>query len=196
MVIGLSNDFTTFRLSLGMEVVMAVLLAILYPESTVADGAMDAVDRMVAEGHIDLEDACAVVKSAEGKVFLHQDEDISVLGGVAGFALGTFLGWFVWMPYLGLPAAVLGAAAAKGWDRGINDRYMRDLAQEMSPNTSALFMLLRNAPIETVLETLAPFGGRIFHTSLSKEQEDEIRQKFIGFENRVVPTPSFTEELF
>lgn len=175
---------------------MAVLLAILYPEAQVADGALETLDKLVAEGHLDMEDACAVVKNENGKVVLHQDEDISMIGGVAGFALGTVLGFIVMLPYLGLPAAVLGAAAAKGWDRGINDRYMRDVAKEMGLNTSALFILLRNTPIETVLEELAPHGGRIFHTSLTSEQEADMAQKFVGFESRVVPQQPYTQEVF
>lgn len=175
---------------------MAVLLAILYPEATVADDVLDSVEELVSKGHIDIEDACAVIKDEDGEVQLHQEHDLAVLGGVAGFVTGTFLGFVVLMPYLGLPAAVLGAAAAKGWDRGINDQYMRDLSKEMTANSSALFLLLRNTPVENVLETLAPFGGRIFHTSLTPEQEVEIQQKLAGFENRKVPEQPFTEELF
>jgi uncharacterized membrane protein len=175
---------------------MAVLIAVLYPDPEVADGALESVDALIANGHIDVEDACAVVKNDEGQVFLHQERDLSVLGGVAGFVAGTFLGWLVLMPYLGLPAAVLGAATAKGWDRGINDQYMRDLSHEMEPNTSALFLLVRNTPLETILEALAPYGGRIFHTSLSPEQQAEIEKKFIGFESSKVPQQEFTQELY
>lgn len=175
---------------------MAVLLAVLYERPKVADRALQSVDNLIARGLIDIEDACSVVKDEDGEVSLHQHNDLSVLGGVAGFVAGTVMGFIVLMPYLGLPAAVVGAAAAKGWDRGINDRYMRDLSSEMPANSSALFLLLRNTPLETVLEEIAPHGGRIFHTSLTPEQEEEVREKFVGFENKKIKPQEYTQELF
>jgi uncharacterized membrane protein len=175
---------------------MAVLLAVLYERPKAADRALQSVENLIAQGHIDIEDACTVRKDEDGEVTLHQHSDLSVLGGVAGFVFGTIAGFIVLMPYLGLPAAVVGAAAAKGCDRGINDKYMRDLSLEMPPCSSALFILVRNTPIETILEEIAPHGGRIFHTSLTPEQEEEVRQKFVGYENKPLKPQEYTQELF
>jgi len=156
---------------------MSALLAILYPEEAIAKGALEGVEKLVRDGHMDIEDACAVTKDRKGKVHLHQENDLSVMGAVSGFALGTFLGWFVWLPYLGIPGAIIGAMAGRVSDRGINDHYMRDLGKEMLPGSSALFLLLRSTSVETAIQELAPFGGRIFHTSLTKAQETELETK-------------------
>jgi uncharacterized membrane protein len=156
---------------------MSTLLAILYPEEKIAEEVLQTVEKLVRDGHLDVEDSCAVTKDVRGKVQLHQENDLSLFGAVAGLALGTFFGWFIWLPYLGIPGAVLGALAGRAGDRGINDDYMRDLGNEMRPQTSALFVLLRSTSVETALEELAPYGGRIFHTSLTKAEELVLEEK-------------------
>lgn len=163
---------------------MSILLAILYPHERVADTVLGSVENLVSAGHLDIEDACVVLKDKKGKVHLHQEKEMSVMGAVTGFALGTFLGWFVWLPYLGIPGAILGAMAGKISDRGIDDNYMKDLGEEMTPESSALFVLLRSSSVESALQALAPHGGRIFHTSLAPEQEAEAKAKLQEFQEK------------
>jgi len=156
---------------------MSVLLAILYPNQAVADNVLESVEQLVREGHLDLEDACAVTKDIKGKLHLHQENNLSLFGAIGGLALGTFLGWFIWLPYLGIPGAIVGAMTGRVSDRGIDDQYMKNIGKEMGANSSALFLLLRSSTIETVLKELAPYGGRIFHTSLDKAAELEVEEK-------------------
>jgi uncharacterized membrane protein len=166
---------------------MSVLLAFLYPEEKLADGVLEAVEELVREGKMDLEDACAMVKDSNGKVRLHQETNLSLLGAVSGLALGAFLGWFIWLPYLGIPGAILGALAGKISDRGIDDTYMKDLSKEMRSGSSALFLLLRGTTAEAALQKLAPYGGKIFHSSLSKAQELEFEEKLQALRNQKKP---------
>lgn len=163
---------------------MSVLMAILYPNQTVADDVLEAVEKLVLDGHLDLEDACAVIKDAKGKIHLHQENDLSLFGAIGGLALGTFLGWFVWLPYLGIPGAIIGAMAGRMSDRGISDEHMKDIGKEMAPGTSALFLLLRTTSAETVVRELATYGGRIFHSSLNKAQEIELETKLEELHNQ------------
>jgi uncharacterized membrane protein len=163
---------------------MSVLLAILYPGERIADDVLEAVEKLSREGHIDLEDACAVVKDGKGKVHLHQENNLSLFGAIGGLALGTFLGWFVWLPYLGIPGAIIGAMAGGVSDRGISDDYMKDVGKEMNLNSSALFLLLRSTSAETVVQKLAQYGGRIFHSSLDKNQEQALEEKLTQLRDR------------
>ncbi|WP_413290511.1 DUF1269 domain-containing protein [Bdellovibrio sp. HCB337] len=174
---------------------MSVLIAILYPEEKVADEVLEAVEKLSHDGHLDIEDACAVVKDIHGKVKLHQENDLSLFGAVAGLALGTFFGWFIWLPYLGVPGAIIGALAGRASDRGINDHYMRDLGKEMQPRTSALFVLLRSTSAEGALQELAPYGGRIFHTSLTKSEELNLEEKLEQLRQQKKPETSRPPEL-
>lgn len=175
---------------------MSVLLAFLYPEEKTATGVLEEVEKLVREGQLDLEDACAVTKDVRSKVQLHQENDLSLLGAVAGLALGTFLGWFIWLPYLGIPGALLGALAGKSSDRGIRDDQMRDLGREMRPQTSALFLLLRSTSVDRALELLSPYGGRIFHTSLSKPEEADLEEKLDIMRDQKRPETERSPELY
>ncbi|WP_413288392.1 DUF1269 domain-containing protein [Bdellovibrio sp. HCB337] len=152
------------------------LFAILYPDPTVADSAMKALVELSRSGRIELTDACAVVKDENGHVQLHQETNLPLIGSVVGLAIGTVLGWFVLLPYLGIPAALIGALVGKFTDHGIEDSKMKDLTKEIEANTSVLFFQMRGPEINIVLEELAPLGGRIFHSSLSKYQEEELEE--------------------
>lgn len=174
---------------------MSLLIAILYPDPNVADKVMETVEKLVNEGHLDLADSCVVVKDENGKIQLHQENNLSVMGAISGLALGTFLGWFVWLPYLGIPGAVLGALAGRFSDRGISDEEMRDLGHEMPEKTSALFLLLRDPNAETVLADLAPYGGRIFHTSLDRAHELALEEKLQQLRNQKGLSPDRSPEL-
>lgn len=156
---------------------MSDLFAILYPEPKLADSAMEKLVDLSRAGTIELTDACAVVKDEAGHVQLHQKNDLSIVGALGGLAIGTIVGWFFLLPYLGVPAALIGALFGRFKDFGINDRMMKDLSKEMKANSSTLFILMRGPEIDIVLKNLARFGGRIFHTSLDKYQEEELEEK-------------------
>ncbi|MGZ3743663.1 MAG: DUF1269 domain-containing protein [Pseudobdellovibrionaceae bacterium] len=166
---------------------MSTLIAFLYPEEKIADNVLEAVEKLAREGHIDIEDACAITKNSKGQIHFNQEINLSFIGAVSGLVLGTILGWIVWLPYLGIPGALLGALSGKISDRGIKDQDMKDLSHEMPPESSALFLLLRNRNMETVVQDLAPYGGRIFHTSLSKAQELALEEKLQQMRTRKEP---------
>ncbi len=81
-------------------------------------------------------------------------------------------------PLLG---AAIGAAAGslvgRYEDIGLNDKVMKDLAQSFKPGTSALFILVRKATVDKVLEGLKDFAGKgkVFQTSLSKDDETALQ---------------------
>lgn len=163
---------------------MSDLFSILYSDPNEADNAMKALSELERTGEIILEDSCAVVKDSKGYIHLHQQNNLSLIGSIVGLAIGTILGWFVLMPYMGIPTALLGALVGKFTDLGIKDYEMKDFSKEMKVNSSALFFLIRGPGIERVLKQLAPFGGRIFHTSLAKYQENELEEKLEQLRNR------------
>ena len=70
-----------------------------------------------------------------------------------------------------------GALSGKLTDIGINDQFMKDLGATITPGTSALFVLVRKATPDKVLEGLKPFAGkgRVLQTSLTKDKEEELR---------------------
>jgi uncharacterized membrane protein len=60
-------------------------------------------------------------------------------------------------------------------DYGIDDDFMRSLAAEIQPSSSAIFILVRRATMDRVEPELAKFGGKLLRTSLSREAEAKFQ---------------------
>jgi len=65
---------------------------------------------------------------------------------------------------------------AKGTDLGIDNTFIKEVGDSLEPGGSALFMLVIEAVEDKVLEDLKQFGGKLFSTSLSKEDEEKLRK--------------------
>ncbi|MBJ7256728.1 MAG: DUF1269 domain-containing protein [Akkermansiaceae bacterium] len=125
---------------------------------------------------IDMEDAVVVVKNEDGKVKLHQAINLTATGAISGGFWGSLIGLIFLNPLLGLAAgAAAGAVSGALSDVGINDTFMKDLANTMQPSSSALFVLVRKSTPDKVLEELQGTGGTILKTSLSHEDEDKLQ---------------------
>lgn len=86
------------------------------------------------------------------------------------------IGMLFLAPLLGLAVgAAAGAVAGALRDVSINDQFMKELADTLKPNSSALFVLVRKATPGKVLEELRGTGGKILQTSLSHEQTDRLQ---------------------
>ena len=125
---------------------------------------------------IDLEDAVAVTKDANGNIKLHQAVNLTAAGAVSGGFWGTLIGLIFLNPLLGLAiGASAGAVSGALSDVGINDQFMKDLAATMQPNSSALFVLVRKSTPDKVLEEVKGTGGTVLKTSLSHEDEAKLQ---------------------
>jgi len=125
---------------------------------------------------IDLEDAVVAVKDADGKVKLHQAVNLSAAGAVSGGFWGTLVGLIFLNPLLGM-AAGAGAGAISGalTDIGINDDFMKRLAEQLQNNSSALLVLVRKATPDKVLPRIQKYGGTVLQTSLAHEDETKLQ---------------------
>jgi uncharacterized membrane protein len=82
-------------------------------------------------------------------------------------------------PLLGFAiGAGAGALSGKFRDIGLDDQMMKNIGESLKPGTSALFVLIRKATADKVLEGLKPFvgKGKVFQTSLSKDDEKALRE--------------------
>ncbi len=125
---------------------------------------------------IDLEDAVVAVKNDKGKIKLYQAVNMTAAGAVSGGFWGSLIGLLFLNPLLGL-AAGAGAGAISGalTDVGINDDFMKRLAERLQNNTSALFVLVKRVTPEKILPRIQQFGGTILQTSLNHEDEAKLQ---------------------
>jgi uncharacterized membrane protein len=63
-------------------------------------------------------------------------------------------------------------------DIGISDKQIKEISESFKPGNSALFLLVRRATTDKVLEGLKEFAGKgkVVQTSLSKDSEDALRE--------------------
>ena len=157
---------------------MADLVAIGYDDEFKAEDVRLTLMRLQQEYLIDLEDAVVAVKDAEGKVKLHQATNMTAAGAAGGGFWGTLVGLLFFGPFFGigtLAGAAAGAVSGALSDVGINDDFMKKLGEGFQPGTSALFILVRKATPDKVVEEIKTFGGTVLQTSLTHEQEEKLQ---------------------
>src|SRR5215468_10175958 len=157
---------------------MANLVAIAFPEPSKAFELRARLIDLQKEYLIEMEDIVVVTRDANGKVQLHQAANLTALGAVGGGFWGMLIGMIFLNPLLGFAVgAGAGALSGKFTDIGLNDQMMKDIGQSFKPGSSGLFVLVRKVTVDKVLEGLKDFAGKgkIFQTSLSKDDEDALR---------------------
>jgi uncharacterized membrane protein len=155
---------------------MSTLVVIGYDNAFAAEEVRLKLRKLQASYLIDLEDAVVAVKDPAGKVKLNQSINLTAAGTVSGGFWGSLIGLLFLNPLLGLAiGAASGAASGALTDIGINDNFMKELASTLAPGTSALFVLVRKATPDKVLEAIAGTGGKVLKTSLSHEDENRLQ---------------------
>lgn len=155
---------------------MSQLIAVMYPDQFKAEDVRVKLWKLQREYLIELDDAVVVTTDKAGKIKLHQAVNLTALGAVSGGFWGTLVGMIFLNPLFGAGlGAAWGAVSGALTDVGINDDFMKTLAQKLAPNTSALFILVRSLTPDKVFAELAEFGGTILRTSLSHEDEAKLQ---------------------
>ena len=73
---------------------------------------------------------------------------------------------------MGAAGGALGGALT---DFGINDQFMKQLAESIHPGKSALFVLIREMTADKVVEQIKHYGGVVLKTSLADAKEQALR---------------------
>jgi uncharacterized membrane protein len=88
-------------------------------------------------------------------------------------------GLIFFVPLLGLViGAAAGAAGASMRDVGIDDDFINDVREKVTPGSSALFALTSNAVTDKVADAFRGSHAELLHTNLSGDQEEQLREVF------------------
>ena len=155
---------------------MSSLVVVSYPSEFQAEEVRLRLLQMQKEYLVDLEDAAIAVRKENGKIKLRQLYSLTGATALSGGFWGLLVGLIFLNPLLGA-AVGAGAGAISGAlaDVGVNDRFMKDLAAQLKPGGSMLFVLFRSISLDKALAELEGTGGTIIRTSLSHEDEDRLR---------------------
>ena len=155
---------------------MSTFVAICYPDEHKAHEVRLELAKLQQEYLIDLEDAVVAVKNEKGKVKLHQAVNLTAFGAARGGLWGSLIGLLFFNPLLGAAVgAAAGAASGALTDIGVNNDFMKKLADGFQPGTSALFVLVWSATPDRVHEEIKKYGGTVLQTSLSHEDEAKLQ---------------------
>jgi uncharacterized membrane protein len=76
--------------------------------------------------------------------------------------------------------AGLGALFGKIEKTGIDKEFADQVRELVQPGTSALFLVVEKVTPDKAVEALAPFGGTVLKSSLSKDAEAELQKALHG----------------
>jgi uncharacterized membrane protein len=130
-------------------------IVVKYPGKDTADAALKAVLGLAKEKVVKLRDAATITKTDKGKIKLHQTKDDPtskglLKGGGIGVIFALLFGPAGWI----VAGAALGGAFAT-FDRGIKNKLLKELGEKMTPEQSALAVLVESADWETALGRMA-----------------------------------------
>lgn len=146
-----------------------------------ADEAAKTLQRLTLENIITLHDA-ATVKWEEGKKKPHTRQLASATpeGMLNGSFWGLLLGLIFFVPLLGAAVgAASGALAGSLADVGIDDGFINKVRDQVTPGTSALFLLSSDAVMDKVKDAFAgQDAADLIFTNLASDQEAALREVF------------------
>jgi uncharacterized membrane protein len=94
---------------------------------------------------------------------------------------GALIGLLFLNPLAGAAmGAAAGAVSGRLTDVGINDKFMKEVAESLQGGEAALFLLIRKMTAERVMEGLQGMGGKIMRTSFDETKEATLREALAG----------------
>lgn len=158
---------------------MSKLIALVFEDETTAFDVRNALLKMQKQFLIELEDSVVVTRNQNGRVKLDQAMNLTAAGAIGGGFWGMLLGLIFLNPLMGAAiGATAGAVSGRFTDLGVDDKMIKEVAESLKPGTSAVFVLVRRATTDKVLDGLKQFAGKgkVFQTSLNKDDEDTLRE--------------------
>jgi uncharacterized membrane protein len=159
---------------------MATLSVLKFEDSGGAAEALELVKSLQKQQLITLQDA-AIVTWPKGAKKPKTKQLISMagMGALNGAFWGMLFGLIFFVPLLGLAVgAAFGALGGSMADVGIDDEFIKKTKEKVTEGTSALFLLTSDATTDKVVEQMKKLDFEIISTSLSQEEEDQLKAAF------------------
>lgn len=160
---------------------MSDLVVIKFDGVDTADRALASVRGIQGSGSLGLNDTAVVSSDADGNRRVRNEWST---GAEAGAVVGGFLGalvTFVFPPAGAAVGAGFGALIGSKLQTGVEKGFVEDVAQSLTPNTSALFLVVKtSSAADAVVTAFRPFEGEIYQTTLSPDLEDSLHRALTG----------------
>jgi uncharacterized membrane protein len=154
------------------------LIVLTFAQVNTAAEALKALKQVLKKKSVNVFNAAALAKNAEGETLLKEMADVdtkhgALFGAITGGLIGM-LGGPVGAVVGAVAGAASGGAAARWIDMGFPDDYLKSLQDNLQPGSSALVMLAQADEVEKVALTLAQFGGQLLHYALTDDMVAQL----------------------
>ena len=112
-----------------------------------------------------------------------QQNNLAGAGAMGGMFWGMLFGLIFFVPLLGAAiGAASGALAGSMSDVGIDDDFIKSVRDQVTPGTSALFLMSSDAVLDKVKAAVEESGmnPQLLQSNLSAEQEQALREMVGG----------------
>jgi len=158
---------------------MSELIVLSFDSEQGAMAARDRLLQMQKQELIALADAAVVVRKPDGKPKVKQLHSLVGAGALGGAFWGMLIGLLFFAPWMGMAVgAIAGGIGGKFADVGVDDDFIKEVGSTIEPGHSALFLLVIRATEDRVIPELREMGATVLRTSLSREDEDKLREAF------------------
>ena len=156
---------------------MSNLLVVVFENPDEAGKVLSTMRSAQKSDFISLDDSAVVVKDAEGKVHVKNEMDRGAkVGAIGGGLLGLLIAG-IFFPIGGIVVgAVAGGLIGKSLGIGIDQQFVKEVGEELQPETSAIFLVVRDANPDVAIAALKPYKGKVLQTTLPPEAEAEVRR--------------------
>ena len=145
-----------------------------------ADQAVGTLEDLAKQQVIRIFDG-ATVSWAEGakRPKTRQLHNLAGAGALGGAFWGLLFGLLFFVPLLGMAiGAAAGALSGSLTNVGIDDDFIKRTRDQITPGTSALFVMSRDAVLDKVKAAFPGEKPELLFTNLSDDQEKVLREAF------------------
>jgi uncharacterized membrane protein len=159
---------------------MATLTVWKFPTAEGAERALLTLESLQKQELVKVHDGAVVTWPADKKKPKTRQMSSTTGGGALGGAFwGMLFGLIFFVPFLGMAVgAAAGALGGALTDVGIDDDFIAQVRQQVTPGTSALFVLTSDAVQDKVKQAFAGEQMELLYTNLSAEQDAKLREVF------------------
>ena len=156
---------------------MSGLLVVTFAGEGDAAQALETMRQLDKDSGVSIHDFAVVEKDADGTLRHKKETDQTTKAGVVGGGfLGLLLG-IVFFPVLGLAiGAIAGGLIGHALHHNVDPQLVKDVTGDLTPGTSALFLLFDGSPAALV-GAFAPYRGKVYQTNLDAELEAQLNEQ-------------------
>jgi len=154
---------------------MSEFLVIIFDTAEQAMQARQALKSLERDGHVKLDDAAVVTRTADGKVTVKNQLDSGVaMGALGGSMIGLLLAG-IFFPLAGLMAgAALGGVIGHYFHKDVDQAFVKEVTQKIEPGKSALFLMIAQG-VDMVVAALEPYKGEVLQTTLTTDEVNALK---------------------